>query len=320
MNTSRNDENLTGTSTTIENTKEEASKTEIEQGTNAIERNTASALLQSRNTKLELYIKENLPFIMKSGIRELDRLTGGFWGPNLYLIAGIPGSGRTGLISTLIQYMHEKYKATMTCFSLEQDINDFLDKLISNTLRAPINEVNFSRTIDQKNFNEHMHIASEFDSMNLYIYGHEKSTLSSIYNTLKSQCKKPDIVFIDSFNFMKSSEQPFSYDLKEYNEIVSGLKSMCYEFQIPIVVTCSAEATPYLKRGDPDLSDLRQYGDLSHIADQVIFLNCRKHRKQTRNRQVDCCVIKNRLGDEGKVPISFNADYYRFENEDNESE
>ncbi len=102
----------------------------------------------------------------------------------------------------------------------------------------------------------------------------------------------------------------------EVGEVSRGLKALAGELGIPIIAISSMNREIDKSEGRrPQLSDLRESGDIESDADVVAMLYCEKLDAEERGiLPMKLCIRKNRNGDTGEIDLLFNKRISRFEN------
>ena len=103
---------------------------------------------------------------------------------------------------------------------------------------------------------------------------------------------------------------------QEIGLITRALKTLAKELHVPLLVAAQLNREVE-KRSDkrPQLSDLRESGDIEADADVVIFLHQPDPQTNTDSIQTDLIVAKHRNGPTGTVSVLFNKTVTRFENQ-----
>ena len=123
-----------------------------------------------------------------------------------------------------------------------------------------------------------------------------------------------DLVAIDYLQLMKSGGKAENRT-QEIGLISRALKVLAKELDIPILAAAQLNRD-LEKRGDkrPQLSDLRESGDLEQDADVVIFLyQPEPEQKNIDTVQTDLIVAKQRNGPVGTISTNFIKSITRFE-------
>lgn len=120
------------------------------------------------------------------------------------------------------------------------------------------------------------------------------------------------MVGIDYLQLMRGRGK-FDNRTQEIGTITRGVKALAKELSVPIVVLSQLSRAPETRRGGrPQLSDLRESGDIEQDADTVLFLY--RPDKEGDEGNAEVIVAKQRNGPTGSVYLSWQPEYTLFEN------
>jgi replicative DNA helicase len=120
------------------------------------------------------------------------------------------------------------------------------------------------------------------DSLPLYIDDSERITLArlearirQVKAKMKAKGVKLGVVMLDHLDYIQAGDRYAGNRVQEISEIMLGLKALARREGVAINVysqlSRAVEQRP-LKDRRPNLSDLRNSGDIEQVADQVMFL------------------------------------------------
>lgn len=214
---------------------------------------------------------------MSWGLKNLDFKTNGIQKTDLIIIAGRPGMGKTALGLCLARTLGKAGEPGML-FSLEMSSTPLAHRMISDemydsqplaysTLRSGrFPEPAFSRISDA---------AQRMKDLPVIIDQQAALTLSQITTRARRQKQRHGLswLMVDHIGLMKSGDKYRGNRVLEMAEISSGLKALGKELNIPVFALCQLNRQVE-SRDDkrPQLSDLRNSGDIEQDADIVIML------------------------------------------------
>ncbi len=225
---------------------------------------------------------------LSSGLRDLDKRTGGLHKSDLIILAGRPAMGKTAL-ATKIAFgaaravlmkareadPHAKPRGGVAIFSLEMSADQLATRLLSENARISGDRIRRG-DIDQRDFDKFLDVSRELQQMPLFIDDTPAITISA----LRTRCRRLqrthglDLVVVDYLQLMRpaAGTRPESRVL-EISMITQGLKAIAKELAIP-VVALSQLSRQVESREDkrPQLSDLRESGSIEQDADMVWFV------------------------------------------------
>lgn len=237
---------------------------------------------------LALQTVENLksgkkPESISTGLRDLDRITGGWHRRELAVIAGRPSMGKSAFaLSTLrLAAMHG---ATSLFFSLEMQDEAVSMRLLSDGVFNRQTPIPYSR-MDQRKVDEHelnrLHSVSE-DLLNLPMHIDTQRGLSVAEIGARARRKRDelerngqrlDLICVDHLGKVQSSDRYAGNKVHETGEKTNALANLAGELDVAVI------ALTQLNRGvegrddkRPGMSDLRDSGNIEEDADTVSFL------------------------------------------------
>jgi replicative DNA helicase len=225
---------------------------------------------------------------LSSGLRDLDKRTGGLHRSDLVILAGRPGMGKTALAtkvafgaarSILRKAREENPNAVprggVAIFSLEMSCDQLAMRLLSEESRISGDRIRRG-DIMQRDFDKFVEVSRELQALPLFIDDTPAITISA----LRTRCRRLqrtrglDLIVVDYLQLMRpaAGTRPESRVL-EISMITQGLKAIAKELAVP-VIALSQLSRQVESREDkrPQLSDLRESGSIEQDADMVMFI------------------------------------------------
>ena len=255
---------------------------------------------------------------VETGLIDLDRaLDGGFYAPDLTILAARPGQGKTALAVDIAARAASRGKR-VAVFSLEM-----ANEQIAMRLIARHSGVSYGRQLRGKMKDEDWPVyTNAIESLeSLPIYLNDMPALSvrqtrQILRTLEAKHGKMDLVIWDYLQLGTADEKTDTRE-QEVSRISRGLKMICKEFSVPMIA-CAQLSRAVEQRTDkrPVLSDLRESGSIEQDSDNVLFIyRPDQYEKDTSKQNVaEIIVAKHRNGPVGSVELIFRSSLTKFEN------
>jgi len=254
-----------------------------------------------------------------TGIKQLDKVTGGFRDGEVTILAARPSMGKTDVMLHFAK-MAGWAGFLPLVFSLEMPGHQITSRLIASTgsfNRAKMRDP--KRLLSQEQKNKWSDIIGDLSQTNIQIFDGSGQTIAEIRaktRKMMNQCpeKKP-ILFIDYLTLIQSSQSYGGNSHSQVTEISKALKTMAKDFDCPII--CLAQLnrsveSRAIKR--PMMSDIRESGSVEQDADVILFLYREKYYdKETDNNSLEIIVSKNRNGPIGTISVNYNAYTGRLE-------
>lgn len=255
------------------------------------------------------HVQKEIPF----GFPDLDSLTGGMDRGEMIVLAARPSEGKTALLVGIADNVARKGK-TVAFFSLEMQSQQIATRVICQRCKIPYHSTklrDFSREDSHKLF------AGLDESGKLPIYIDDTSAISveSIFSKAQRQkiSSGLDLVIIDYLQLIGCPDKE-RFGLREKIAHIShSIKSIAKRLNCPVLVASQLSRECEKQNREPQMSDLRESGDIEQDADSVIFLFRSQdiEKKDTGPRIIK--VDKNRNGPTGRCELRLIPQYMRFE-------
>ena len=136
---------------------------------------------------------------------------------------------------------------------------------------------------------------------------------------LHSQCDGGlGLILVDYLQLMRTDSR-YDSRVTAVGELSRGLKILARELEVPVIaisqLSRAVEQRPEKKKV-PQLSDLRESGNLEQDADLVMFIYRDEYYNEETERpgEADLIIAKHRNGAVGKVTLTFHKEYPKFMN------
>ena len=226
---------------------------------------------------------------LSSGLRDLDRRTGGLHPSDLVILAGRPGMGKTALATkiafgaakSLLSEAREAGGAEavprgqVAVFSLEMSADQLATRLLAEETRISGDRIRRG-DIAQRDFDRFVEVSRELASLPILIDDTPAITISG----LRTRCRRLKrtkglaLVVVDYLQLMRpaAGTRPESRVL-EISMITQGLKAIAKELAVPVIALSQlSRAVESREDKRPQLSDLRESGSIEQDADMVMFV------------------------------------------------
>jgi replicative DNA helicase len=269
----------------------------------------------------QLYERQDFVTGVPSGFRDLDRKTAGLQKGDLVIIAGRPSMGKTALALNIAQYAAQEEQLGVAVFSLEMSKEQLVFRMLCSEARVDQSAVRAGRAQDR----DYPKLALAADRLSeAPIYIDDTPALSALELRAKARRLKRDpraklgLIIVDYLQLMEGRAARASDSREqEISSISRSLKALAKELDLP-VVALSQLNRQVEQRADkkPVMADLRESGAIEQDADVIMFLYrpCVYNPKEADERDAEVIIAKQRNGPVGTVPLTFFAEYTRFEN------
>lgn len=261
---------------------------------------------------------------LDTGFTDLNRITLGFHGSELIILAARPSMGKTAMgldIAKNIAMIPANNNPYVAFFSLEMSLEQLAYRLISSVAMVDQNALKTGRFESQNAWANINFAIERLSQCHLLFDDSGASTIQEV----RSICRKKkaegklDFVVIDYLQLLASEDSKGNKNrADEIREISKSLKAMARELNIP-VLALSQLSRKVDEREDkmPIMSDLRESGSIEQDADIIILFYRDEYYKKDKSEKpgvADVQVAKNRNGLIGKYQLAFRGANTTFTN------
>jgi replicative DNA helicase len=275
-----------------------------------------------------------------TGFPVLDDAIGGLQSPDLVVIGGRPGMGKTALATNIavnVAGQLAQGEGIVAFVSLEMSKEQVAHRVISD--KANVAGWKFRRgKVDQNDMERYAAAKYDIDNLPLHFVDKSGMNVGEIRSSLRQLQKEHGLVLVvvDYIQIIAgATDKDSQYRYSLVTAAVAALKQMAKEFKVPVI------ALSQLSRGvdarddkRPSMSDLKESGGIEQDADTIMllyreeyYLRRQEPRKGTMQWEkwrsklqpvegiAEVIVAKNRHGPESTVLMGFEASYTRFVND-----
>jgi len=242
---------------------------------------------------------------LTTGLRDLDKKTGGLHKSDLLILAGRPGMGKTALATKIAfgaarALMREAQEAaevaadpqasederakarqtvarpgSVAIFSLEMSSEQLATRLLSEESRVSGERIRKGE-IGEREFARFVSVSRELQTLPLLIDDTPAINLSA----LRTRCRRLartrglSLIVIDYLQLMRPSPGVRAENrVLEISMITQGLKALAKELAVPVMALSQLSRSVESREDKrPQLSDLRESGSIEQDADAVMFV------------------------------------------------
>lgn len=252
-----------------------------------------------------------------TGLSLLDASTNGFQPSDLIILAGRPSMGKTAAAISMIMYPAIEQNKPVGIFSLEMS-----KEQLTGRIQAALSRLNVGKIINKQLTGAEILILDEKckDLKTAPIYIDDSAAIS--IPQLKVKARQlvrehgVEMIIVDYLQLMKSGLRHQNRE-QEIAEISRGLKIIAKDLNIPIIALSQLSRNVEQRGGDkkPQLSDLRESGQIEQDADMIMFCYRPEYYGFTDYELMDnvvdseglflLLIAKHRNGSLGDIPLRF---------------
>lgn len=236
------------------------------------------------------------PVYIKTGIERLDEALHISPG-DFIIIGGRPSAGKTAL-SLQIAASMAKQDYTVYYFSLETSKRKLGARLMANQIYCPLDTVKNKAV----SLNE---IDGQTKNMKMPLYIRSAAGKNVAWMKAQALRKKAQVIFVDYLQLIQETGAKDRY--AAITAISIALHELAQTTGIVVVALAQLNRNPSKPGATPTNSDLRESGQIEQDADAIILLSGDNPDKYLFR------LSKNKEGEIGDLPITFNKQIQRFE-------
>lgn len=253
---------------------------------------------------------------------DLDYITGGLQRGGLYIPAARPGVGKTTLSQNIAYNTARYHGKRVAFFSLEMSLDDLTDRFMSLHTNIDSQHLRNGRlTEDQER--AIVRAQAELEDVGIYLQYTPGITLDSLKSKARWILSRVgiDLIIVDYLQLVTATIDGKRVAVREMEvaEVARGLKALAGELNVPVLAPAQInrelerraavqDKSSGLSYRMPQLSDLRESGEIEQSADVVMFLA----RSEETKERVKLLVAKHRNGPEGDIDMQFHGSTTRF--------
>jgi replicative DNA helicase len=254
-----------------------------------------------------------------SGFKDLDEITGGFQPGNLIIIAARPAMGKSALVCNIAENAAVEHGKPVALFSLEMAETELAQRFVASQARIKGEELRKGR-VPEKQWDKIVKASSRLSNAPLWVDDSSDVGMLEIRakaRRLHSQCEGGlGLIIIDYLQLMRTDSR-YDNRVTAVGELSRGLKILARELGVPVIALSQlSRAVEQRSPKKPQLSDLRESGNLEQDADLVMFIYRDEYYEPDSERpgEADLIIAKHRNGATGEVTLTFHKEYPKFMN------
>jgi replicative DNA helicase len=254
-----------------------------------------------------------------TGFSELDKLLAGLRGGDLLVLAARPSIGKTAFALNLAVNA-ARAQTTVAFFSLEMPSSQLTQRILSSEASVDASKMR-SGFLSEADWKDIIDTCSALNGYEFYVDDTPGLTLTELRAKARRQLRNVEkgLIVIDYLQLMQSKERNQHDRWVVVGEISRGLKILAKELNMPVMALSQLSRSVETRTSKrPQLSDLRESGNIEQDADVVMFID--RSLSDDEAQQGDrpgpgmarLIVGKNRNGAIKDIDLVFDAPYTRF--------
>lgn len=282
---------------------------------NAVEKNNLSNVKDTMTKQITSIKSKEKVISPLTSFKKIDDWMYGIGRDRLIVIAGRPGTGKTGLSTRILRSVSKQNFGPPVMFSMEMSKEELINRMLADQ-----SGVNFSMIMrrelsdDQEN---RVEIASQEISKYDY-YIDDSANMDMAYITaqcrfLKREHGQLGVVLIDYLGLLNLHQGSNENKSDAIGRVTKAGKQLARELGCSIVFLQQMNRDiekRNVKR--PVMSDLKDSGSIEQDADMIIFLHRDEAKSKEYDTHIDFIVAKGRQTGMADFELTFNGSIQRF--------
>jgi replicative DNA helicase len=256
---------------------------------------------------------------VSSGFADLDKMTAGFQKSDLIIVAARPSMGKTTFAMNIAENAAMTEDKPALIFSLEMPAEQLMMRMLASLGRIDQTKIRTGQLGDEDWARLSSTMGLLIDKGKMYIDDAAGLTPTDVRSRARRIARDHggiSMIMIDYLQLMRAPQFSDNRTL-EIAEISRSLKALAKELQVPVVALSQLNRS-LEQRSDkrPINSDLRESGSIEQDADLIMFI----YRDEVYNDDsefkgmAEIIIGKQRNGPIGRVPLTFQGQFSRFDN------
>ena len=253
---------------------------------------------------------------LPTGFLDLDEKLSGLQKGNLIIIAARPSVGKSALAINIARNVSLD-RNPVCIFSLEMSRFEIAMRLLCAEAEVPWDRVR-SGTVATAQWSNFSRVMERLHDAPMFIVDSGAINVVDIRAKARRMKSTPEglsLIIVDYMQLM-SGYRRVENRQQEIAEISRSLKMLAKELEIPVIAVSQLNRDPERRQDKrPQLSDLRESGQLEQDADVVLLIHRDMDPDKPENRgRAEVIIAKHRNGPTGKIELVFSEPLTAFRN------
>jgi replicative DNA helicase len=256
---------------------------------------------------------------VSTGFADLDKMTAGLQPSDLIIVAARPSMGKTTFAMNLAENAAMTADKPALIFSLEMPSEQLMMRMLASLGRIDQTKIRTGQLDDEDWARLSSTMGLLIESGKMFIDDAAGLTPTEVRSRARRIARDNggiSMIMIDYLQLMRAPQFSDNRTL-EIAEISRSLKALAKELEVPVVALSQLNRS-LEQRSDkrPVNSDLRESGSIEQDADLIMFIYRDEvyHDDSEFKGMAEIIIGKQRNGPIGRVPLTFQGQFSRFDN------
>jgi replicative DNA helicase len=253
---------------------------------------------------------------LTTGFIDLDRILLGIEEEESVIVGGRPGDGKTAFLLNVAAHAALTLGKRVAIFSQEMSAEEVARRLVSSYAEIDSQRIK-TGTLKDNEWSKFTNAIEVLENSGLYVSDASSLTPAK----LRAKCLKIkqtqglDLVLVDYLQLMAAGVKTENRT-REVGYISRHIKMLTRELKNPIISACQlSRASEQRTEKRPNLTDLRESGDIEQDANTVLFLyRPDKYGDTDKKNTTEVIIAKRRDGAVGSAELIYRPEITKFVN------
>jgi replicative DNA helicase len=252
---------------------------------------------------------------LRTSVRDLDDIIR-LRPAELIIIGARPSQGKTALMCNMAWDIATTQTKRVGIFSLEQDKDSLIRRIVAQAASVPFREIESAQRgfVVQDRLNQAI---SDVLDAKIWIDDERDTTPEQMIAKAESVFDNDglDALFVDYLGYIPSKRRREERRDQELGRFTKAFRACAKRLHLPVVVLSQlSRPTKAASVPRPQLSDLRESGEIEQDADVVVFIHREEMYERTEENagRVLLDVAKQRNGPTGEVHCRYEGSTFKF--------
>lgn len=255
-----------------------------------------------------------------TGLKDLDKKTGGFQPGQLITIAARPGMGKTAFAMQIGRHMAQSTGEQVAVLSYEMTTRELTFRMLASSLGVSLQKLQQGNIPTEMAKDLALH-AQRIEKLPMLISDEPPLTVSGVRSMMRRVKKKGPLaaVIIDYLQLMEGERRSKDENRNaEISEMTRNLKRMAKELEVPVIVLSQLSRNVESRTNKrPMPSDLRDSGSIEQESDLILFIYREAvYSSEANYEDAELIIGKQRSGPLGTINLKFEGEFTRFKDYD----
>lgn len=252
---------------------------------------------------------------LSTGFSDLDEITSGLQGGEMFVLAGRPSVGKTSLAMNIVDHVAVEGRIPVGVFSLEMTRQILSQRMICSRARVNLKLVKEGK-VSERDFPRLTVAASKLSKACIHIDDTPCLSILQVRSRARKWKRRYGIrlLVVDYLQLMHTITKRTENRESEVRNISNGIKGILKELGIPGIILAQLNRNVEKENRRPRMSDLRESGAIEQDADIVGLLYPSEDTPDNPLiLPVTLDIVKQRNGETGPVRFTFFRQFTRYE-------